>query len=74
MYVGDFVFFSNNPTEEELFRTELAKRCTVDFMCDVNYFLGTAFTCVRRSWRMIDALHARSEAEQAGVEGPRLRL
>ncbi len=43
VYVDDFVFYSTDPAEEELFQTELAKYITVDFMGDVDYFLGTAF-------------------------------
>ncbi|KAL7517026.1 hypothetical protein ACHAWF_000102, partial [Thalassiosira exigua] len=51
-YVDDFVFFSSNPAEEKLFQQELAKRCKVDFMGDVDFFLGTAFT-----WRKHDDGH-----------------
>ena len=47
MYVDDFVFYSSDPAEEELFKQELAKRIKVDFMGDVDYFLGTAFTWLR---------------------------
>ncbi|KAL7523095.1 hypothetical protein ACHAWF_000367, partial [Thalassiosira exigua] len=52
VYVDDFVFFSIDPTEEKLFQHELAKRCKVDFMGDVDFFLGTAFT-----WRKHDDGH-----------------
>ena len=38
------VFFSTDPTLELLFQTELSKHCNVDFMGDVDFFLGTAFT------------------------------
>ena len=43
VYVDNFIFYSTDPVEEELFRTELAKHITVDFMGDVDYFLGTTF-------------------------------
>jgi hypothetical protein len=43
IYVDDFVFFSEDSAEEELFRTTLASKIKVDFMGDVDYFLGTAF-------------------------------
>jgi hypothetical protein len=47
IYVDDFVFFSEDPAEEELFRKTLASKIKVDFMGDVDYFLGTAFTWKR---------------------------
>ena len=47
LYVDDFVFFSTSPEEEELFRKELAANIKVDFMGDVDYFLGSAFTWKR---------------------------
>jgi len=48
MYVDDFVFYSTDDAEEARFKKELAARITVDFMGDVDYFLGTAFTWKRR--------------------------
>ena len=47
LYVDDFVFYSEDPAQEEKFRVELAKNIKVDFMGDVDYFLGTAFTWLR---------------------------
>ena len=44
--------YSSDPAEEELFRNTLAQRIAVDFMGDVDYFLGTAFT-----WRRHDDEH-----------------
>jgi hypothetical protein len=44
IYVDDFVFFSNDPAAEKRFQEELKKKVVVDFMGDVDYFLGTAFT------------------------------
>ena len=48
IYVDDFVFYSTDSSQEELFRKELGRRCTVDFMGDVDFFLGTSFTWRRR--------------------------
>jgi len=47
LYVDNFVFFLTSPEEEELFRQELAANIKVDFMGDVDYFLGSAFTWKR---------------------------
>ncbi|KAL7459292.1 hypothetical protein ACHAWC_010958 [Mediolabrus comicus] len=49
VYVDDFVFYSTNDAEEELFRQVLQSRVTVDFMGDVDYFLGSAFLWQRHS-------------------------
>eukprot|EP00956_Cyclotella_meneghiniana_P020999 scaffold37679_cov76-Cyclotella_meneghiniana.AAC.13 len=53
IYVDDFVFFSEDPTEEELFKKALGT-CTVpiDWMGTVDYFLGTAF-----QWKRHDDGH-----------------
>ena len=47
LYVDDFVFYSTNSAEEDLFQSEFQKSLQVDFMGDVDYFLGTAFTWSR---------------------------
>ena len=52
VYVDDFVFYSTDPAEDELFETELAKHINVDFMGDMDYFLGTAF-----QWKRLDHGH-----------------
>jgi hypothetical protein len=49
IYVDDFVFYSTDPLEEERFKAALKKRVVVDFMGDVDWFLGTAFTWKRHS-------------------------
>lgn len=49
VYVDDFVFYSTNDAEEELFRQVLQSQITVDFMGDVDYFLGSAFLWQRHS-------------------------
>ena len=49
IYVDDFVFYSADPAEEDRFRAALADRITVEFMGDVDYFLGTAFTWRRHA-------------------------
>eukprot|EP00956_Cyclotella_meneghiniana_P035945 scaffold119809_cov102-Cyclotella_meneghiniana.AAC.2 len=50
IYVDDFVFFSEDPKEEERFKKALSS-CTVpiDWMGTVDYFLGTAFTWKRHT-------------------------
>jgi hypothetical protein len=47
IYVDDFVFYSSDPAAEKKFQEELKKKVVVDFMGDVDYFLGTAFTWKR---------------------------
>jgi hypothetical protein len=44
-----FFFFSNDPDQELLFQTELSKYCRVNFMGDIDFFLGTTFTYHRHS-------------------------
>ena len=44
LYVEDFVFYSSDPSQEVLFQTLLQEHIQVDFMVDVDYFLGTAST------------------------------
>ena len=44
LYVDDFVFYSSDPAQEVLFKKLLQEHIQVDFMGDVDYFLGTAFT------------------------------
>jgi hypothetical protein len=41
--MDNFVFYSTDPTEVRFMQT-LKKRVIVDFMCAVDWFLGTAFT------------------------------
>ena len=49
LYVDDFVFYTTDKAHEEAFRRELASHITVDWMGDVDFFLGTAFT-----WQRLD--------------------
>lgn len=44
IYVDDFVFYSEDPAIEKAFQEQLKTKVKVDFMGDVDYFLGTAFT------------------------------
>jgi hypothetical protein len=53
MYVNDFVYFSEDPTVVALFCHLLAKRCKVDFMGVVEWFLGAHF-----SWQITPSLVA----------------
>ena len=48
LYVDDFVFYSTSQAEEDLFQKLFQAKLQVDFMGDVDYFLGTAFTWTRR--------------------------
>ena len=43
LYVGDFVYFSKDPSVKALFCRLLVKRCKVDFMGVVEWFLGIHF-------------------------------
>ena len=47
LYVDDFVYFLEDPTIESLFCRLLSKRCKIDFMGIVEWFLGVHF-----SWRI----------------------
>jgi hypothetical protein len=49
IYVDDFVYFSEDPAEEKLFQEALASCIKVDFMGDVDYILGTAFTWMKHN-------------------------
>ena len=44
LYVDNFVFYSSDPAQEVLLQTLLQEHIQVDFMGDIDYFLGTAFT------------------------------
>ena len=44
IYVDDFVFCSTDPAQEALFGREMESKCKVDFLGDIDYFLGTSFT------------------------------
>ena len=49
LYVDDFVFYTKDKTHEAAFKSELSKHIAVDWMGDVDFFLGTAFT-----WQRLD--------------------
>ena len=44
LYVDDFVYFSSSIHEEKLFQSLLSQHIKVDFMEDVDFFLGVVFT------------------------------
>ena len=50
LYVDDFVFYSSDLTQEALFKTLLQENIQVDFMRDVDYFLGTAFNWIKHKY------------------------
>ena len=47
LYVDDFVFYTKDKAHEAAFRAYLAKHIAVDWMGDVDFFLGTSFTWKR---------------------------
>lgn len=47
LYVDDFVFYTKDKAHETAFRSELEQHIAVDWMGDVDFFLGTAFTWKR---------------------------
>ena len=47
IYVDDFVFYSSDPAYEALFKNLIQEHIQVDFIGDVDYFLGTAFTWIQ---------------------------
>jgi hypothetical protein len=49
VYVDDFIFYSTDPNVKALFQSELEKHIKVDFMGNVDFFLGTAFTWQRQN-------------------------
>jgi hypothetical protein len=49
LYVDDFVFYTKDKAHEQAFQSELAKHIAVDWMGNVDFFLGTAFT-----WTQLD--------------------
>jgi hypothetical protein len=53
LYVDNFVYFSEDPAVESLFCHLLTKRCKVDFMGIVEWFLGICF-----SWHLTSSLVA----------------
>jgi hypothetical protein len=49
LYVDDLIYFSEDPAVEQHFEQELASRIKVDFMGDVDYYLGICFNWRRES-------------------------
>ena len=47
LYIDDLIYFSADPTVEQHFKRELASRLKVDFMGDVDFYLGINFTWKR---------------------------
>ena len=47
LYVGDFVFYSSDPDQEELFKTLLQEHIKVYFMGTVYYFLSTELNWIQ---------------------------
>ena len=49
LYVDDFVYFSQDPTVEKQFELNFSARVKVDFMGDVDYFLGVYYQWTRHT-------------------------
>ena len=49
LYVNDFVFYSSDPAQEDLFKTFLQEHTQVDFMGNVDYLLGAVFTWIQHA-------------------------
>ena len=49
LYVNNLVFYSSDPSQENLFKTLLQEHIQVNFMGNVDYFLGTAFTWLQHT-------------------------
>ena len=47
------MFYSSYPNQEALFKIILQEHIEVDFMGDVEYLLGTAFTWIKHKYRAI---------------------
>ena len=50
LYVDDLVLYSSDPAHEVLFKNLPQEHIQVDFMGDVDYFLGTAFTWLHHKY------------------------
>jgi hypothetical protein len=61
--VNDFVFYSTDPNVEAHFQSELKKHIKVDFMGDVDFFLGTAY-----AWQRQDDGHLSVHTSQAAFK------
>ena len=47
LFINNFVFYSSDPTQEDIFKTLLQEHMQVGFMGDVDYFLVTACTWIK---------------------------
>ena len=50
LYVNNFLFYSSDPAQDALFKTLLQEHIQVNFMGNVDYFLGTAFTWIKHDY------------------------
>ena len=53
LFVDNFIFYYSDQTQEVLFKILLQEHIQVDFMGDVEYFLGTTFTWIKHKDRNI---------------------
>ena len=49
LYAEDFLFYSSDTAQEELFKTLLQYHVQVNFMGNVDYLLGTSFTWIQHA-------------------------
>ena len=50
LYIDDLVFYLSGPAQEYLFKTLIQEHTQVDFMGNVDYFLGTDFTWIQNDY------------------------
>ena len=63
LHVDDFIYYSKSDESEQWFENELKSRVKVDFMGDVNWFLGQ-----RHDWFTIDGKVSCHISQQAFIE------
>ena len=61
LYVDEFVVYSSDPSQEVLFQNLFQEHIQVDFMGDVDYFLGNAFTWLQQKDGNISVYLGQSE-------------
>ena len=55
LLVNDFIYFSSNKSAEESFEKKISSLTNVDFMGEVNHFLGIKFQLTKHEDRDLDA-------------------
>ena len=47
LYVDDFIYFSESPKVERIFKERFSKLISIDWNGEIDYFLGICFKCTR---------------------------